>query len=66
MDMTHKPYTTVLQQLISSIEADARSSAQDKAELFNRLEGLIAVPALVWRSKASQANGNTQQRRPIE
>jgi len=64
--MTHKPYTDVLTRLIASIEADARSSAQDKAELFNRLEGLIAVPALVWRSKAATANRNTQQRRPIE
>jgi len=44
--------------MISSVEADARLTAQDKEEIFAVLEGLISIPRIRWAQLADKERAN--------
>ena len=55
-----KPHLDKWRTMISSVEADARLSAQDKEEIFSVLEGLVSVPRMRWSDRAAKERANEQ------
>ena len=53
-----KPHLQKWRTMISSVEADARLTAQDKEEIFSVLEGLISIPRIRWADAAAKERAN--------
>lgn len=53
-----KPHLEKWRTMISSVEADARLTAQDKEEIFAVLEGLISIPRIRWAQLADKERAN--------
>ena len=51
-----KPQIDRCRQMIASIEADARMSKRQKAELLSYMEGLFSAPAAIWRHRADKSD----------
>ena len=49
-----KPHLNQLKREIASISADARLTAEQKAHIFETLEGLVSMPSIKWRQIANR------------
>lgn len=52
-----KPFIDTARRFISQVEADARLTAEQKAEVFGVFEGLVAYPRIKWRQIADKQKG---------
>lgn len=56
-----KPFIDTAKRFISQVEADARLTAEQKAEIFGVFEGLVAYPRIKWRQIADKKKGGTSE-----
>ncbi len=54
-----KPFVDTAKRFISQVDADARLTAEQKAEIFAVVEGLVAYPRIKWSQVADREKGDT-------
>lgn len=59
-----KPHLDRWRTQIASIEADGRLSSEDKANIFQVLEGLIQIPSHRWAMRAKREREQETQDPP--